>query len=140
MDTSTTPQALVFYDGACPVCVAEIGMIRRWDHAQHLAMIDIAAPAFDAHAWPVSVADMNTSIQVRLPDGTWQNGMVATRYLYRAVGRGWMLAPTGWPLLARAFDRCYAWFARHRIAISVRLGLRRCATGADGCIRHHLPP
>jgi predicted DCC family thiol-disulfide oxidoreductase YuxK len=122
-------QTLVFYDGACPVCVGEITLLRRWDGAGRLKPIDIAAVDFDAKAWPVSLADMNAALHVRLPGGAWLTGMAATRHLYRAVGRGWWLAPTGWPLLARVFDYLYAWFARHRIAISTRLGLRRCRSG-----------
>lgn len=124
MSTLNNAPTLVFYDGACPVCSAEMTMLRRWDDAGRLTLIDIAVPDFDAAAWPVSLAAMNAALHIRLPDGTWQKGMAATRHLYRAVGRGWMLAFTGWPLLARMFDRFYAWFARHRIAISTRLGMR----------------
>lgn len=126
----TALQTLVFYDGACPVCTAEMHLLRRWDGAQKLRLIDIAAADFDARAWPVSRADMNALLHVQLPDGTWLNGMAAIRHIYRAVDRGWMLAFTGWPLLSRMFDRAYAWFARRRLPISARLGLRHCAGGA----------
>ena len=120
----------VFYDGACPVCNAEMNILRRWDRAGRLRLIDIAAPDYKEHAWPVSLADMNALLHVRLPDGTWQTGMAATRHIYRTVGRGWMLAFTGWPLLSRVFDRAYAWFARHRIPISAFVGVRRCTDSA----------
>lgn len=123
-------QTLVFYDGACPICNAEIRALRRWDRAARLDLIDIAAPSFDEHAWPVSRADMDAALHARLPDGTWQTGMAATRHIYRAVGRGWMVAFTGWPLLSRAFDHLYAWFAHNRVPISARLGMRRCTDGA----------
>lgn len=119
----------VFYDGACPLCSVEIDMLRRWDRKRHLRCIDIAAPSFDAQAWPVSRADMNTLMHVRLPDGTWLKGMAAVRHLYRATGRGWMLDFTGWPLLSPLFDRAYAWLARHRVPASLRLGLRHCSGG-----------
>jgi predicted DCC family thiol-disulfide oxidoreductase YuxK len=122
-------QTLVFYDGACAACRAEMKIIRRWDRTDRIRMIDIAAPEYDARAWPVPLADMNALLHVRLPDGAWRNGMAATRHIYRAVGRGWMMAPTGWPLLARLFDRAYAWFARHRLPISAFFGLRRCSDG-----------
>jgi len=130
MRPDNNAQTLVFYDGACPMCSAEIAMIQRWDLTKKLRMIDIAAPEFDPHAWPVSLAELNAALHVRLPDGTWQTGMMATRHIYRVTGRGWMVACTGWPLLSRVFDHAYAWFARHRIPISMQLGLRRCAGGA----------
>ncbi len=130
MQPDNTAQTQVFYDGACPVCNAEMKILRHWDRKDYLDLIDIAAPGFDAQAWPVSIADMNALLHVRLPDGAWLTGMVATRHLYRTVGRGWMLTFTGWPLLSRLFDRAYAWFARHRMPISMWLGIRRCADSA----------
>jgi predicted DCC family thiol-disulfide oxidoreductase YuxK len=140
MALNPATQTLVFYDGACAVCNAEMQVLRRWDRAQRLRMIDIAAPDFDTHAWPVSVADMHALLHVRLPDGTWRNAMAATRHLYLVVGRGWMLAFTGWPLLVGLFDRAYAWFARHRLPISAFIGLRRCADGACRIDHRVVPP
>jgi uncharacterized protein (TIGR01777 family) len=137
MTAGRSTQTLVFYDGTCAVCNAEMKILRGWDRAQRLTMIDIAAADFavDPHAWPVSLADMHALLHVRLPDGTWLNAMAATRHLYRVVGRGWLLAFTGWPLLAGLFDRAYAWFARHRLPISGFLGLRRCTDGPDSICR-----
>src|SRR5689334_19553240 len=103
MDLQTSTQTLVLYDGACPVCNTEIEIVRRRDRANALRMIDIAALDFDKLAWPVSLAEMNASLHVRKPDGTWLKGMAATRCIYRAIGYGWLLAPTGWPLLSRLF-------------------------------------
>ncbi|MEQ1775693.1 MAG: DUF393 domain-containing protein [Burkholderiales bacterium] len=126
-DTNTK----VFYDGACPLCNAEMKILRRWDRAGRLDLIDIAVAEYDEHAWPMSVDDLNALLHVRLPDGAWLTGMAATRHIYRVVGRGWMLAFTGWPLLSRVFDFAYAWFARNRMPVSARLGVfvgaRRCA-------------
>ena len=126
MSSDSNTQTLVFYDGACPACRAEMKILQRWDRTGRLRLIDIAAPDYDKLAWPVSLTDMNALLHVRLPDGTWQTGMAATRHIYRTVGRGWMLAFTGWPLLSPVFDRAYAWFARHRIPISTFVGVRRC--------------
>ncbi len=129
MNASNEMKTLVFYDGACSVCAAEVTMLRRWDSKGRLGMNDIAAPDFDEGAWPVSLAEMNMALHVRLPDGAWLKGMAATRHIYRAIGRGWMVAFTGWPLLSRVFDLTYTWFARNRIPISTRLGTRRCTDG-----------
>lgn len=126
-------QTLVFYDGACPICNAEMHTLRRWDRAGRLNLIDIAAADYNEQAWPVSIARMNALLHARLPDGTWQTGMAATRHIYRAVGRGWMVAFTGWPLLSRVFDRAYAWFARNRLPLSARLSKIGLFTGASRC-------
>lgn len=120
---------LVFYDGACPICAKEMRVLRRHDRAGRLMMIDIAAANFDERAWPVCRAAMSAALHVRLPDGTWRNGMAAIRHVYQAIGKGWIVAPTGWPLLSRVCDRAYAWFARNRLRVSARLGLSPCAGG-----------
>lgn len=130
MRPSSETQTLVFYDGACAICNAEVDTLRRWDRTRRLHMINIAATDFNAREWPVSLAEMNAALHVRLPDGTWLNGMPATRLVYRVIGKGWMVAFTGWPMLSHLFDRAYMWFARHRMPISARLGMRRCTDGA----------
>jgi hypothetical protein len=38
------------------------------------------------------------------PDGRIVRKVEAFRQAYRAVGLGWLLAPTGWPLLRQVFD------------------------------------
>jgi predicted DCC family thiol-disulfide oxidoreductase YuxK len=125
----------VYFDGACPLCTAEMNVLHRWDRARRLQFIDIAAPSFDEAASPVSLAALNAALHVQLPDGAWLTGMAAARHLYRVTGRGWMLAFTGWPLLSHGFDRAYAWLARHRVPVSLRLGLRRCVDGACDLLR-----
>lgn len=126
---NTNAQTLVFYDGACPMCSAEIRTLRRWDKHQRLAMIDISAANFDVTAWPVTLAQMNEALHVRLPDGRWARGMAATRAIYRAIGRGWMVAFTGWPLVSRVCDAAYAWFAKRRLRLFTGMRTARCADG-----------
>jgi predicted DCC family thiol-disulfide oxidoreductase YuxK len=57
------------------------------------------------------------------------------RQAYRAVGLGWVLAPTGWPLLRPAFDALYRIFARHRVRMGRVFGRPcagdRCSLGRD---------
>lgn len=126
---NTLTQTRVFYDGACPLCSAEIRTLRRWDREQRLALIDISASDFVESAWPVSRAQMNEVLHVRLPDGAWVRGMAATRHIYRAIGRGWMVAFTGWPLISRVCDAAYAWFARRRMRFFPGLRTARCEDG-----------
>lgn len=134
-------QTQVFYDGACAVCRAEMQVLQRRDHARRLDLVDIAAPDFNEHAWPVSLTAMRALLHVRLADGSWLSGMPAIRHIYRETGHGCMVGFTGWPLLSGVFDRAYAWFARNRIRISRTLarcvGLRSpaCENGACGIER-----
>ena len=128
MKSAPAGQTLVFYDGACAICRDEMMMLKRRDRAGRLLLIDIAAREFNAGRWPVSTTDLNALLHVRTADERWLKGMPAIRHLYRQIGRGWLLTPTGWPLLSHAFDRAYAWFARHRLAVSAAIGAQRCAS------------
>ena len=65
-----------------------------------------------------------------LPSGTVIKGMAVFRRAYDAVGLGWLLAPTNWPILRRLSDACYAWFARNR------RWLTRRAQGCDSSLCH----
>jgi predicted DCC family thiol-disulfide oxidoreductase YuxK len=50
------------------------------------------------------------------------------REAYAAVGLGWLVAPTGWPILRPLFDVGYRWFARNRVRLGRIFG-RRCEDG-----------
>jgi predicted DCC family thiol-disulfide oxidoreductase YuxK len=64
------------------------------------------------------------------PDGRKTQGVETFRQAYRAVGLGWVLAPTGWPGLRLIFDALYVLFARYRVRVG-GMFVRRCA--GDRC-------
>jgi len=108
----------LFYDAACPVCSLEMDHLRERDAAKRLLFIDIGAPGFDAAAYGVTLQAMNAEIHAKRPDGSMLKGVEVLRLAYEAVGLGWVLRASAWPLLRPAFDVAYSSFARHRIAIS----------------------
>jgi len=108
----------LFYDAACPVCSLEMDHLRERDAARRLVFVDIGAPGFDAAAHGVTLQAMNAEIHAKLPDGSMLKGVEVLRLAYEAVGLGWVLRASAWPLLRPAFDVAYRKFARHRIAIS----------------------
>ena len=69
----------VYYDGACPMCVREIAMLRRLDRAGRVRFVDIAAPGFDAGEVGVSHEALMARIHGRLPDGTLIDGVEVFR-------------------------------------------------------------
>ena len=52
----------------------------------------------------------------------WELGRAVVRQAYRAVGLGWILAPTGWPVLRPVFDWLYLGFARYRVRLGRAFG------------------
>jgi predicted DCC family thiol-disulfide oxidoreductase YuxK len=117
------PDITLLIDGECPLCRHEANLMRRLDKGRgRLALVDIADPAFDPAAYGRSMDDVMGTIHAALPDGSLVTGMEAFRRSYAAVGLGWLLAPTGWPVFRPVFDAAYRFFARHRLRLTGRGG------------------
>lgn len=106
----------LFYDGACPLCEKEVQWLkRRKTKANHtLHFIDISQPSFNANEYDKSMEDFMGELHLRNADGEWLKAMEATRMIYRIIGLGWLMAPTGWPGLRALTDMAYRVFARYR--------------------------
>ena len=116
----------VLFDGACPLCRREAALWDRLDRGRgRIALVDIASTGFQAAEYGISRAHAMAEIHGVLPSGAVIRGMEVFRRAYAAVGWGWLVAPTAWPLLRPLFDRAYRWFARNRL----RLTGRRWACG-----------
>jgi predicted DCC family thiol-disulfide oxidoreductase YuxK len=105
----------ILYDGGCPLCAREIGMLKRRNRRGRVAFEDIAAPDFDPSRYGLDHQTVMGRIHGALPDGRVVEGMEVFRRAYAGVGLGWLLAPSHWPLTARLFDRTYEIFARNRL-------------------------
>jgi len=134
---NATPETFsikVLYDGECPLCAREIAFLRRRDRRAMIAFEDIAAPGFDAGRYGLDQPAVMSRIHGVLPDGAVIEGVEVFRRLYAAVGLGWLVAPTRWPLLRGLFDRAYRVFARNRLRWT---GRSEAACTSDACERAH---
>lgn len=122
------PEFTLLYDHECPMCRREVEWLRRRDRHQRFAAIDISAPDFDAGRYGLSRERVHARLHGLTADGTVVEGMAAVRASWRAVGLGWVMAPTGWPVLRWVFDAAYRVFARYRVPLG-RLFGRRCDRG-----------
>jgi predicted DCC family thiol-disulfide oxidoreductase YuxK len=120
----------VYYDGACPMCSREIGLLRRLDRRQRIRFVDIAAAEFEAGTAGVSRQALMERIHGRLPDGTLIEGVEVFRRLYAAVGFRWIVSLTRLPGVASTLDAAYGWFARRRVRLAGRCAEGSCAAGA----------
>jgi predicted DCC family thiol-disulfide oxidoreductase YuxK len=126
---SVAPQALepvapqkitLLYDAACPMCSREVRMINRFNGEGNLLLEDISAPGFDASRYGLTQKEVMGHIHAIRADGKAVTGMEAFRQCYAAVGLGFLMAPTGWPMLRTVFDRGYEWFAQNRLKLTGR--------------------
>jgi predicted DCC family thiol-disulfide oxidoreductase YuxK len=120
--TSATYPLTLFFDGQCPVCRTEMQSLRQRDTAGRLRFDDVRAEGFAVPAG-TTLDHMLASIHARTADGRIVAGVETLRLAYRAVGLGWLVAPTTWPGLRGASERGYLWVARHRFAMPSWLGL-----------------
>ncbi|MGS0894808.1 thiol-disulfide oxidoreductase DCC family protein [Burkholderia stagnalis] len=117
-------ELVLYFDGRCPLCVAEIRRLGAWNTQRRLAFVDIAAPGFDSSRSGVDIAALNRELHGRLPDGRFLTGVETIVAAYEAVGRGWRVWPLRVPVMRDAMAALYRRVARHRYAISRGLGYR----------------
>lgn len=128
------PALTLYFDGRCPFCVKSMRRLRAWDAAGSLAFVDIAEPGFDPAPLGVDMAALNRELHVRTRGGEVLAGIDSMLAAYTLVGRGWLVWPLRVSLLRPALAGFYRWFARHRYAISSRLGMRLpAACDGDTC-------
>jgi predicted DCC family thiol-disulfide oxidoreductase YuxK len=121
----------LLYDGQCPFCRLEARWLQHWNRHGYLVFEDIAALDFDPFRYGVTREDLLGVMHGVFPDGRIVRKVEAFRQAHRVVGLGWLLAPTGWPVLRWFFDGLYTLFARHRVSLG-RLFGESCTTGACG--------
>jgi len=112
----------VWYDGACPLCRREIGLVRRLDRAGRIAFEDVSGP--DASC-PIDRAALLARFHAREGDGPVLIGAAAFAAMWRAVP---LLRPLGLaarrPRVLALLDRAYAAFLRVRPRLQIYLRRR----------------
>ena len=106
--TGNTDAVTVYYDGACPLCLKEIGLLRRLDRHDRLVFEDVS-PAGAAPSCSIDRDRLLARFHVRRTDGSMVSGAQAfTEAWSRVPGLSWLRAigrfgPTRW-LLDRLYD------------------------------------
>ncbi|MDN7425607.1 thiol-disulfide oxidoreductase [Burkholderia sp. AU16741] len=127
-------ELVLYFDGRCPLCVAEVRRLGERDVRHRLAFVDIAEPGFDPAPLGVDLPALNRELHARLPDGrmlTGIDGIAAARALVGRRGFAWLLRV---PAMRAVFAPLYRRLARNRYAVSRWLGYRAqaCCEG-DVC-------
>jgi predicted DCC family thiol-disulfide oxidoreductase YuxK len=107
----------ILIDGRCGLCRRQAALFARLDRGRGRVVIRDVRGA-DATPPGCSLEDALRQMHALLPDGGVVAGMEAIRCACAALGWGWLLAPTGWPVLRPLFDRFYTFLARHRMRLT----------------------
>ncbi|WP_206185222.1 DUF393 domain-containing protein [Thioclava sp. F42-5] len=115
--TNTTSKATVFYDGACPLCRAEIGLYREAPGADALEFVDLSDPGAtlpDA----LNRDDALARFHVRTRDGRLVSGATAFAELWAQLPRWRGLARIArWPIVRTLLELAYRIFLKLRPGI-----------------------
>jgi predicted DCC family thiol-disulfide oxidoreductase YuxK len=116
--TDQTTGLTVFYDGACPLCTAEIGLYRGCAGAERIAFVDVSV----ANAGPVApgldkVAALRR-FHVRLAGGALASGAEGFGHLWLALpGWRWIGRIVLLPGMLQATELAYRGFLTVRPAL-----------------------
>jgi predicted DCC family thiol-disulfide oxidoreductase YuxK len=112
----------LFYDGACPLCQAEILFLSRRNQAGLLNFVDVHSQQFHSDAVGISCEQALAAMYAKFENGHLIQGAAVFPEAYRRANL---------PVLAWIFSRksllpilnlAYRFFAKHRHAISACLG------------------
>jgi predicted DCC family thiol-disulfide oxidoreductase YuxK len=112
----------LFYDGRCPLCLAEIHVLRARNHRGLLQFVDVSADGYDEAAHAVSCEQALAQMHGRLATGELLTGVAVFAESYRRVGLDPLARLLSIQWLAPVWALGYRLFARHRHAISAVLG------------------
>ena len=115
----------LLYDGACPLCVREVEMLRAKDGGKgNLDLVDIASDDYDAKENAgIEYAEAMKTIHGLDAANNVYTGVEVFEKAYKAVGLGYVYAFTSVPWLARAADAAYDFWAGKRLAVTGRASM-----------------
>jgi len=112
----------LFYDGACPLCQAEILFLSGRNQANLLGFVDINSELFDPQKVGVSCEAALAAMYGQFADGTLIQGVSVFPEAYRRADLprlAWLFSRKS---LQPFFKLAYLFFAKNRHAISNLLG------------------
>ncbi len=117
----------IFYDGYCPLCVAEMRQLQQYDKQGELAFEDIQAGDFAERFPQIDPLAADRILHGLLADGRLVLGLDVSCRAWSMVGQKRWLRVLRLPLIRLIADACYRFFAKNRYQISFLLtGRRRC--------------
>jgi len=112
----------LFYDGACPLCRAEIQFLAGRNQAQLLEFIDINSAAYNPTVVGVSCEQALAAMYGQFSDGTLINGVAVFSAAYSRANLPWLAWVFSRKILQPPLALGYRFFAKNRHAIAAIFG------------------
>lgn len=120
--SNNLPKLTLFYDGACPLCQAEILFLSGRNQANLLEFIDIHSEKYDPLKLGVSCEEALAAMYGQYADGTLINGPAVFPEAYRRANLPTLAWIFSRKTMQPALQIGYRFFAKNRHAISRVLG------------------
>jgi predicted DCC family thiol-disulfide oxidoreductase YuxK len=112
----------IFYDGECPLCLAEIHFLKSRNARGLLEFVDVSVPHFDEASHQMSCKLALATMQGRLADGTHLEGIPVFAEAYKRANLPTLAWTFSRPWLAPILNAGYYIFAKYRHGISKTIG------------------
>jgi predicted DCC family thiol-disulfide oxidoreductase YuxK len=112
----------IYYDGKCPLCMAEIHFLKSRNKLGLLEFVDVVAPQFDEAEHQLSCKLALATMQGRLGDDTRLEGIPVFAEAYKRANLptlAWLFSRS-W--LEPILNLSYKFFAKYRHSISRAIG------------------
>jgi predicted DCC family thiol-disulfide oxidoreductase YuxK len=114
----------LFYDGNCPLCMAEILFLGGRNEAGLLGFVDVQSASYNPEATGVSCEQALASMYGQYADGSVIHGASVFPEAYRRARLPILAWIFSRKILRPLLDWAYRLFAKHRHAISNAIGPR----------------
>lgn len=119
----------IFYDGKCPLCIAEMRQLKAYDNGCKLNLVNIHEDDFNDQFPHIDVKKANRILHGQLDSGELLLGLDVTHRAWSLVGKHKWLTILRWPVIRIIADTVYLLFARYRNRISqLLMGKSNCAS------------
>ena len=117
----------IFYDGGCPLCLAEMKHLLSLDINQSIDLVDINQQGFEEKYPEINKRKADAILHGQLANGSIIVGLDVTHKAWTLVGKGHWTAILRWPVIRFFTDLAYLIFAKYRHPLS------RLITGKSRC-------
>ena len=117
----------IFYDGGCPLCLAEMKHLLSLDINQSIDLVDINQQGFEEKYPEINKRKADAILHGQLANGSIIVGLDVTHKAWTLVGKGHWTAILRWPVIRFFTDLAYLIFAKYRHPLT------RIITGKSRC-------